>query len=363
MTDSDKKSSGKSLAQKLPGVLSLTRRISATDGIFYSVLEDGSLEEIHVRRGGLRGLKNVNKEKQDPDVNNIQQTDYAKTSPHAEGVSIKFAMTFQSLAQGLNSMASSKGDSPELLSEFKAAFDSFIERAGSGTDISKGLLEVGTRYARNIANGRWLWRNRQFSQKATISVRCGDTVFEFNALKIPLNHFDNYTDDEISLGRVIALQLMGEVTDSIEVDARLSFGSSMAKSIEVFPSQNYLGGDKPSGFARSLYSVGQSSLVRSTNLLEFESNQSAGIAALRDTKMMNAIRTIDTWYTGNAGNMNPIPVEPNGANLETQKYLRDRDSSSFVIARSMGSLDVSSPDGMFMIASLVRGGVYSEGGA
>lgn len=363
MTDSIKKKDGKGLDEKLPGVLSLTRRTSVTDGIFYSVLADGSLEPIHVRRGGLRGLKNVNKATQEADVGNVQQTDYAKTSPDAVGAAVKFAITFQPLLAGLNSMASSKGDSSTILIDFKSAFEGFIGKATDGGNISAGLLEVATRYARNIANGRWLWRNRQFSQSLTVNVKCGDEQLAFNGLKIPLNNFSNYSDDEKKLGKIIALQLAGEINDSIEVDARLDFGSSMAQSVEVFPSQNYPGTDKPKGFARSLYAVGQSSLKRSTDLLEFELDQSVGIAALRDTKIGNAIRTIDTWYDSNTGDENPVPVEPNGANLETQTYLRSRNTSSFVIARKMATLDTDSEEGMFMLASLVRGGVYSEGGA
>ena len=54
-------------------------------------------------------------------------------------------------------------------------------------------------------------------------------------------------------------------------------------------------------------------------------------------------------------------VPSNGASLEAQEFFRDKKTSAFEFARRLNTLDPASPDGMFMIASLIRGGVFSGG--
>ena len=95
--------------------------------------------------------------------------------------------------------------------------------------------------------------------------------------------------------------------------------------------------------------------------MEFASTRTMGHAALRDQKISNALRTIDTWYPAYAEYGRPLPVEPNGASLEAQEFFRDKKTSAFEFARRLNTLDPTSPDGMFMIASLIRGGVFSGG--
>ena len=131
-------------------------------------------------------------------------------------------------------------------------------------------------------------------------------------------------------------------------------------ALEVFPSQNYVE-DKPRGFARPLYCLGAPERIHSRNGMEFESTRTMGHAALRDQKIGNALRTIDTWYERYAEHGRPLPVEPNGASLEAQEFFRDRKTSAFEFARRLNTLDPASPEGMFMIASLIRGGVFSGG--
>ena len=54
-----------------------------------------------------------------------------------------------------------------------------------------------------------------------------------------------------------------------------------------------------------------------------------GQAALRDQKIGNALRTIDTWYPAYEERRVPLPVEPNGASLDAQEMcIRDRSMSS-----------------------------------
>lgn len=347
-----------SVFKKLPGVLSLNRCVSVTDALFFNLHAGGRESPLNVTRSGLRGTQNINKAAATSrdEVSNIQVTDTAKTASDAIGLVVRMAVGYHALTGGLNACALSKQDDESLLEEFRNSYIGFIERAGA----SEGLAEVARRFARNIANGRWLWRNRKFAVSVTTKVTAGDTVFVFNSLSIPSNTFDNYGADEVALGAIIAQSLAGKSFTPLQVEATIDFGKGLNAGIEVFPSQNYLGDKKPDGFARSLYAVG----VRPKQvdgLMNIESSRIIGQAAIRDTKAANALRTIDTWFADFDSYGQPIAVEPAGANLEAQRIFRAGKTSSFSYAKQLNIIEPDSPEGMFMIAALVRGGVYSEG--
>jgi CRISPR-associated protein Csy3 len=234
-----------------------------------------------------------------------------------------------------------------------------IGEVGADCDAVAGLDEVAARFARNIANGRWLWRNRTIARHITVRVSvAGKALASFDALATPLNHFNDISADERKVAAYIADGLRGDDDAGLDIEAQLDFG--VRGALEVFPSQNYVE-DKPRGFARPLYCLGAPERIHSRNGMEFESTRTMGHAALRDQKIGNALRTIDTWYPRYAEHGRPLPVEPNGASLEAQEFFRDRKTSAFEFARCLNTLDPASPEGMFMIASLIRGGVFSGG--
>lgn len=349
---------------KLPGVLSFTRRINVTDCLFFSGMPDGTLKPLQVVRSGLRGTQNINKKSSNDrqEVSNIQLTDSAKTDVDAQCLVVKMGVSFYALSNGLNSCALSKTDDESLLVSFKSSFNGFLQRSASSAHISVGLQEVANRYARNIANGRWLWRNRQYAQTVRVTVSCGEDELSFNALGIPTRSFEAYSPEELRLGAYIARCLAGQEEHTLQVKAVVDFGNGMNGSMEVYPSQNYLGGDKPKGFARSLYAVGESFLAPQHDLLTLQASRIVGQAALRDRKVANALRTMDTWYKEFPTHGLPISVEPCGANLDAQKSFRGGKDSAFAYMRQLNLIEPDSEQGMFVIASLIRGGVYSEGG-
>ncbi|CAK0781603.1 hypothetical protein CCP3SC15_940001 [Gammaproteobacteria bacterium] len=124
----------------------------------------------------------------------------------------------------------------------------------------------------------------------------------------------------------------------------------------MFPSQNYIE-NKPKGFARSLFRIGKPERINRNELVEF---RVMGQAAIRDQKIFNAIRTIDTWYPAFSETSFPIAVEPAGASLSQQEFYRPKEASSFAMFKRLNLIDPNSPEGMFCIAALDRGGVYSD---
>lgn len=348
--------------KSFPSVLSVQRGTIVTDGIMCSVISSSgnkpeSIEKVRVVRHGILG---VLPEKKDESVNNPQRTESAKTSPDASGLEVRFS--YRTIP------------SSELLFDcsdlsYRQTLDQFIEKFfQSGVPEFE---EVCCRYARNILNGRWLWRNRVLG-KVSVKARSGDMVFKSDGSS--LKEFGNYTDDEISLAKnVIAAGLLSHspVTPSLEVEGRIDFG--FVGSVEVFPSQNMVTG-KPKGFARSLYKIGMPSrreMLRISNTAhadgesanEFMSDQiDMGFAALRDQKIGNAIRTIDTWYES-SDSVRAIAIEPNGACMDTNEVHRSTKNDSKTLLKKIDEIIPSvtfNPDAAFLIGLLIRGGVFSE---
>ena len=348
--------------KRLPGVLSFQRGIVISDALFYNEIEGQYVPyPVQVVRHGIRGTQNINKtgdgetsttaEAKRQEVSNIQTTDTAKLAPEADALVVTFSLRFLDFSQALVACAPGAKDTDQEIGALRASIDGFIDRAKH----SEGTVEVARRYVRNIANARWLWRNRLIAENINVSVfRDKEKLANFAALTIPLHRFDNYTDAEKAVADVIDQGLRGDLTATLHIVARIEFG--VKGVLEVFPSQNYLE-DKPRGFARSLYCLGTPERADKT-----EGMRQMGHAALRDQKISNALRTIDTWYPDFDSYQRPIAVEPNGASLEAQRFFRDKKTSAFDMVKRLNQLDPASADGMFVTASLIRGGVFSEGG-
>lgn len=347
--------------KKLPGVLSFQRGTIVSDGLFYNLFEGGRVTPVPVLRHGIRGTQNINRIETNAgsavatarreNVSNIQTTDSAKLDPLSVGLQVRYDIRFIDLGQLLFACAPGKTDKAEDIALMRSSYAGFVERAKA----SEGLIEVARRYARNIANGRFLWRNRAIARDVRVEVSSqGESIAAFAALDVPLNAFERYTPDECKVADIIAAGLRGDRTAQLSVRANVDFG--VRGAIEVFPSQNYLEA-KEKGFARPLYCVGEVPPNQDSHGI-----RELGQAAFREQKIANALRTFDTWYPAYAGRGVPIPIEPNGASLDAQEFFRNTaEASGFKLMSRLSSLDPNSPDGMFMIACLIRGGVFSGG--
>ncbi|MBU2708751.1 type I-F CRISPR-associated protein Csy3 [Zooshikella marina] len=343
------------MAVKTAGVLAFQRSLYATDAQFYSVLPHQQEKPVWVIRHGIRGTQNVNKATE-KEFSNIQITDTAKLDPAAEKMKVVFDIKFFDLANSLFACAKGKKDKEkDTVKKFRATYDAFLTRAKD----SHGLKEVVLRYVRNCTNGRWLWRNLTLASTATITVVKNDETehgLSFDAVALSRKGFTDYTADELALAELFVANLQGYATDRFRVTALLDFGMP---GVQVYPSQLYTS-NKPKGFARPLYAVGAEEPVRTVeDVMHFQATRKMGQAALRDDKVANAIRTIDTWYPDYESIQRPIAIEPQGVSLELQERFRIKKASAFEIIQQIDELDPDSPNGMFMIASLIRGGVYS----
>lgn len=72
------------------------------------------------------------------------------------------------------------------------------------------FTELSQRYAANIANARWLWRNRIGAERVRVTVRNGHDVVVFeNARDLSLNSFENQSAEHSKLASWIQSGLLG----------------------------------------------------------------------------------------------------------------------------------------------------------
>lgn len=211
-----------------------------------------------------------------------------------------------------------------------------------------GFDELAKRYAANLANGRFLWRNRIGAEQVGVTVaqlKDGAPVasWTFDALShdmVKLTASAGDKDKLQALADVVAAGLGGSSHVLLQVTAfvRIGFGQ------EVFPSQELIldrgRGDK----SKTLYDV-------------------AGVAAIHSQKLGNAIRTIDTWYPEAAEN-GPIAVEPYGSvTTQGKAYRQPKEKVDFYNLLDGWIIKDRTPDveqQHFVIATLIRGGVFGD---
>ena len=218
-----------------------------------------------------------------------------------------------------------------------------------------GFNELAQRYAYNLANGRFLWRNRIGAESIEINVhqqangKAANTM-KFNAFDLPLRNFEapeNIKEKLNELSKLIASGLQGDhILLKIEAYVRMGEGQ------ETFPSQelvlNESKGQKKGQKSRLLYKVNN-------------------IAAIHSQKIGNAIRTIDTWYQDDDNNLGPIAVEPYGSVTTLGKAFRQpKQKMDFYNLFDKWVLTGAPPEDAgnqhFVMATLIRGGVFGESG-
>ncbi len=220
--------------------------------------------------------------------------------------------------------------------DFEAAI---VEKVNEYKQDGNSLKTLADRYAYNIANGRFLWRNRVGAEKVKIVVRSNtlDHSLIFNAYDYDMNGFEKNSDEQKlkQLADSIYAGLNGNTESfvSIEIDAYVKLG----KKQHVFPSQEMNMGEK------------------SKVLFQLEN-----CAAMHNVKIGNAIRTIDDWYDNAEF---PIAVEPFGAVTQIGQAFRKTKNDLYTLMKKWVNGDeLHENEKHFVVANLIRGGVFGGSG-
>ncbi|TDO96272.1 type I-F CRISPR-associated protein Csy3 [Marinomonas balearica] len=232
-----------------------------------------------------------------------------------------------------------------------AFFKQSYETAAKAYIETHNFKELASRYAINLANGRFLWRNRVGAEQieVIISARNGEVneEFTFNAFDFSTRHFDTTSADIDALAALIAKALASE-DGFLLLDVNCFV--QMGRAQEVYPSEELVldkGNDKNKK-SKILY-------------------QLDGVAAMHSQKLGNALRTIDTWYAefqDSDLSVGPIAIEPYGAVTNLGKAFRTpkdkQDFYSFFDVWARGEQLSREEDEHYVMATLVRGGVFGE---
>ena len=227
---------------KTASVLAFERKLDPSDALFYAGNWDQrdttqDWEVVSIREKSVRGtISNRLKAKdQDPakldaaiENPNLQTVDVATLPSGADTLKVVFTLR----VLGGTGKPSACNDA-DYLNKLLDTVRGYVDTQGFG--------ELGRRYAFNLANGRFLWRNRIGAEQVEVRVAhlvsgAPQETWTFDALGLPLGSFDapaegaGAIDD---LARLISDGLAGQRHVLLQVTAFVRIGAGQ----EVFPSQ------------------------------------------------------------------------------------------------------------------------------
>jgi len=337
---------------KTASVLAFERKLDPSDALFFSGSwgqrgDPANWKPVSVRAKSVRGtISNRLKTKdQDPakldaaiENPNLQTVDVAALPANADTLKVSFTLRVLGGA-GTPSACNNADYQTKLLSTVQG----YAKGVGYG--------ELSRRYAHNLANARFLWRNRVGAEQIEVHVQhlvkgAVAKTWVFDALSLPVRTFSPPPAAEQALQEVADLLVQGLVGQShvlLQITAFARIGAAQ----EVYPSQELVldkgnNGNK----SKTLYTV-------------------QDVAGMHSQKLGNALRTIDTWHP-DVAELGPIAVEPYGSVTTLGKACRRPGEKldfynlldNWLLKDKVPELDQQH----FVIATLIRGGVFGAAG-
>lgn len=230
---------------------------------------------------------------------------------------------------------------------FKQSYSAAVEQYVN----EHGCVELAKRYATNLANARFLWRNRVGAEQIEVQVKAlnkgTEETWTFDAKQFSTRNFDNKDEQIDSLAKRIAQTLCSE---SEHLMLQIDCYAKVGKAQEVYPSEELVldKGNSKSKKSKILYAVKDH-------------------AAMHSQKIGNALRSIDTWYPEYSSpeqSAGAIAIEPYGAVTNLGKAFRTpkdkQDFYTFFDKWARGETLPREEDEHYVVAVLVRGGVFGE---
>lgn len=337
--------------QDTASVLAFEKKLVPSDGYMYGTQWDdrtnkGNQTPLALTEKSVRGtISNRLKAaiKSDPvklnaevEKANLQTVDSCALDPEQDTLKLHFTLKV------LGGLATpSACNNAQFKQTYSTAVKSYIEK--------HSCYELAKRYATNLANGRYLWRNRVGAEEIEIQIKAlnkgAEQSWTFDATQLSTRHFDHNDEQVQSLADRIAQVLS---SDSSHLMLEINCFAKVGKAQEVYPSEELVLDKGKGKKSKILYS-------------------NKGIAAMHSQKLGNALRSIDTWYPefdDEEKTAGPIAIEPYGAVTNLGKAYRTpkdkQDFYTFFDKWARGAELDRTEDEHYVMAILVRGGVFGE---
>jgi len=329
-------------SMELPKVFSLEKKIVPSDGYLYETMWDDEIDKmeaeakpIRLKEKTIRGTKcHSNASEKDVREANIQKIDSCYLSEKNDTLKVEFTLKF------LGNI-----DKPSACNS-KDFHEKYREKI---KDCN--FEKLSERYAINIANARFLWKNRMgvCQLKTVVEILKPESYkgkWIFDSTKIQLNDFEKFSDDSEIRNNITMLSEKIEEAFSSDNNIKssllmkISAYAQIGFKQEIYPSQELVHRKDENEKSKILYHINE-------------------IAGLHSQKIGNAIRTIDTWYPDYK--FLPIPVEPYGSVTNLDKaYRHDNDKDFYTLFKKfMNDEELEETEKLYVIAILIRGGVFN----
>lgn len=322
-------------------VLAFEKKLVPSDGYFYGTSWDNRAEQTALKlieksvRGTISNrLKAADADplKLDAKVENanLQKVDACSVGENQDTLKVSFSLK---VLGGVEKPSACNNET--FFKSYETVAKDYIQQYG--------FTELAKRYALNIANGRFLWRNRVGAEKVEVVVTVNDQPsITFNAFEYSLHDFDTVDNKVQALADQIAAALKGELPYLL---LKIEAYALVGKAQEVYPSEELVLDKGKGDKSKILYQVND-------------------VAAMHSQKVGNALRTIDTWYPEFEDKQMAIAIEPYGAVTNLGKAYRTpkekKDFFTLFDKYALGEKLENAEQEHYVMAVLVRGGVFGQ---
>lgn len=343
------------------GMLSFARSLQPSEGLFWGLRSSQPdwRAPVEVIERGVRGQSSEANTK-NPGKSNPQVVEAASVPLGCDGIELAFSLWVAPKAK-----APGACDDHDVGEAYRRLVAAYTEKGG--------FHVLATLYAWNIANARFAWRNRWLADEMRVEIGFDGQSLLFDPARLSLE-----TPATIAQMREAVVvpapgaaanveDLVGWIEKGLSgEDPRflsIAWRARMAEGQEVFPSQEYLRVEKGEKAPSRVYA----------KLPRQMGDRTVQQASMHSQKIGAALRHIDIWH-GNSEH-SAIAVNPYGGVQETGQVLRDSKGAggakSFYALRgnpkalfdgiqAAGGSDDIPADVHFVVANLVRGGVFGQ---
>jgi len=322
---------------ELPSVLSFERKLEVSDGLMYSgnwgnIEQPEAWQPIPITKRQNRSTQSAygidDDKKSQP---NPVASDSDDANLPMDKDTLRLSFTLRVIGNLGKPFAC---NSPNFEKSLVEKVSDFRKIDGSG------LETLALRYAHNLANGRFLWRNRVCAEQIIIMVYLNgiEKPLAFNARDYSLNDF-SINESDVNLNVLKNHMLAGiNGSENSFVFLRVEAYAKLGNGQHVFPSQE------------------MNMNAKGKELFKLDN-----CAAIHNVKIGNAIRTIDNWYPNAKF---PIAAEPYGSVTQIGQAFREKpkDGDLYSLILSWLNGDDIGEQANYVVANLIRGGLFQGKG-